>query len=111
MYLLNLALQLTIIVAGYCFVGKITCIGFVFSQLHTETISVFNVTVDLLCFSFFSHFSGLLGRQLERSYGCMHYVSVSVSVFKGCQMGRSDTVSLWCVSLLINTRFRFFILE
>ena len=30
---------------------------------------------------------------------------------KGGRMGRSDTVSLWCVSLLINTRFRFFILE
>ena len=26
-------------------------------------------------------------------------------------MGRSDTVSLWYVALLINTRFRFFILE
>ena len=26
-------------------------------------------------------------------------------------MGRSDKVSLWYVSLLINTRFRFFILE
>ena len=31
--------------------------------------------------------------------------------FKGGRMGRSDTVSLWCVSLLINTRFRCFILE
>ena len=31
--------------------------------------------------------------------------------FKGCRMGRSDKVSLWCVALLINTRFRFFILE
>ena len=30
---------------------------------------------------------------------------------KGCQMGRSDKVSLWYVSLLINTTFRFFILE
>ena len=30
---------------------------------------------------------------------------------KGGRMGRSDTVSLWYVSLLINTRFRFFILE
>ena len=30
---------------------------------------------------------------------------------KGCRMGRSDKVSLWYVSLLINTRFRFFILE
>ena len=30
---------------------------------------------------------------------------------KGGRMGHSDTVSLWCVSLLINTRFRFFILE
>ena len=28
--------------------------------------------------------------------------------FKGCRMGRSDKVSLWYVSLLINTRFRFF---
>ena len=27
---------------------------------------------------------------------------------KGCRMGRSDKVSLWYVSLLINTRFRFF---
>ena len=27
--------------------------------------------------------------------------------FKGCRMGRSDKVSLWYVSLLINTRFRF----
>ena len=26
-------------------------------------------------------------------------------------MGRSGTVSLWYVALLINTRFRFFILE
>ena len=31
--------------------------------------------------------------------------------FKSCRMGRSDKVSLWYVSLLINTRFRFFILE
>ena len=31
--------------------------------------------------------------------------------FKGCRMGRSDKVPLWYVSLLINTRFRFFILE
>ena len=31
--------------------------------------------------------------------------------FKGCRMGRSDKVSLWCMALLINTRFRFFILE
>ena len=28
---------------------------------------------------------------------------------KGGRMGRSDKVSLWCVSLLINTKFRFFI--
>ena len=36
---------------------------------------------------------------------------VCTDYFKGCRMGRSDTVSLWYVSLLINTRFRFFILE
>ena len=33
------------------------------------------------------------------------------SYFKDCRMGRSDKVSLWYVALLINTRFRFFILE
>ena len=32
-------------------------------------------------------------------------------VFKGCRMGRSDKVSLWYVSLLINLDFAFFILE
>ena len=36
---------------------------------------------------------------------------VYVSIFEGCRMGRSDKVSLWYVALLINTRFRFFILE
>ena len=30
---------------------------------------------------------------------------------KGSRMGHSVKVSLWCVTLLINTRFRFFILE
>ena len=33
------------------------------------------------------------------------------AVVKSGRMGRSDKVSLWCVSLLINTRFCFFILE
>ena len=32
---------------------------------------------------------------------------VDVLHLKGCRMGRSDKVSLWYVSLLINTRFRF----
>ena len=32
-------------------------------------------------------------------------------MLKGGRMDRSDKVSLWCVALLINTRFRFFILE
>ena len=30
---------------------------------------------------------------------------------KGCRMSRSDKISLWYVALLINTRYRFFILE
>ena len=39
-------------------------------------------------------------------------VSISTpNLIKGSWMGRSDKVSLWCVPLLINTRFRFFILE
>ena len=35
----------------------------------------------------------------------------SLKSFKGCRTGRSDKVSLWYVALLINTRFRCFILE
>ena len=31
--------------------------------------------------------------------------------FKGRRMGRSDKVSFWYVTLLINIRFLFFILE
>ena len=38
-------------------------------------------------------------------------VFAEFSCLKGCRMGRSDTVSLLYVSLLINTRFRIFILE
>ena len=37
--------------------------------------------------------------------------SSKCNCIKGCRMGRSDEVSLWYVPLLINTRFRFFILE
>ena len=36
---------------------------------------------------------------------------VNPRLLKGSQMGHSVKVSLWCVTLLINTRFRFFILE
>ena len=41
----------------------------------------------------------------------MPFDCVFIWVIKGGRMGRSDKVSLWCVSLLVNTRFRFFILE
>ena len=37
---------------------------------------------------------------------CLKYASCH---FKGCRMGLSDKVSLWYVSLLINTRFYIFI--
>ena len=36
---------------------------------------------------------------------------IMASPFKDCRMGPSDKVSLWYVALIINTRFRFFILE
>ena len=39
---------------------------------------------------------------------CNQYKKCSTSNIKGCRMGRSDTVSLWYVSLLMNNRFRFF---
>ena len=38
---------------------------------------------------------------------CQVYIVTCSKGLKGGRMGRSDTVSLWCVSLLINTRFRF----
>ena len=38
-------------------------------------------------------------------------ISQILEYFKGCRMGCSDKVTLWYVALLINTRFRFFILE
>ena len=46
-------------------------------------------------------------------YSCLSNAHHSTSKLdlKGSRMGRSDKVSLWCVALLINTRFRFFILE
>ena len=38
---------------------------------------------------------------------------ICLPAIKGCRMGRSqaDKGSLWYMALLINTRFRFFILE
>ena len=47
---------------------------------------------------------GIRPFKLLRDHGYLH-------CFKGSRMGRSDKVSLRCVALLINTRFRFFILE
>ena len=44
-------------------------------------------------------------------YKVMHEGSKYFQTLKGGRMGRSDKVSLWCVSLLIHTRFRFLILE
>ena len=41
----------------------------------------------------------------------MDWGTVANKNIKGCRMGHSDKVSLWYVSLLINTRFRFFILK
>ena len=51
-----------------------------------------------------------------KSYGGIKVVwiwriSTWLKLFKGCRMGRSDKVSLWYVALLINIRFRIFILE
>ena len=41
----------------------------------------------------------------------LNFVSFKLDTLEGGRMGLSDKVSLWCVALLINTRFRFFILE
>ena len=39
------------------------------------------------------------------------HIDMVHQIINGCRMGRSDKVSLWYVPLLINTRFRIFILE
>ena len=47
-------------------------------------------------------------RGIEEPYFKRKITPNSQGNIKGCRMGRSDKVSLWYVSLLINTRFRFF---
>ena len=47
---------------------------------------------------------------LNPSPGGEGFTGKGSHAFKGCRMGSSDKVSLWYVVLLINTRFRFFIL-
>ena len=47
---------------------------------------------------------------LSHSARCK-WIRIITPALKGCWMSRFDTVSLWYVSLLIITRFRFFILE
>ena len=45
---------------------------------------------------------------------CVSLIMVTITrhiIIKGCRMGSSEKVSLWYVSLLINTKFPFFILE
>ena len=49
-----------------------------------------------------------LAKMKKSKYGCIVLLS---RPFKGSRMDPSVKVSLWCVTLLINTRFRFFILE
>ena len=55
--------------------------------------------------------------KLHRPYGIPEVMVIFLYIWylsyivKGCRMCRSDKVSLWYVALLINTKFRFFILE
>ena len=39
---------------------------------------------------------------------CLTVNFIAIGTLKGCRMGRSDKVSLWYATLLVNTRFRFF---
>ena len=60
---------------------------------------------------FFRDFSRNIG-PFVTIVGCSHGLDTNNRpMFKGSRMGRSDKVSLWYAALLINTRFRFFILE
>ena len=46
--------------------------------------------------------------QMSVSYDINLPETVLLHIIEGSHMGRSDKVSLWCVLLLINTRFPFF---
>ena len=51
-------------------------------------------------------FSSTIQKKKKKKKG--NLLLQSYIICKGCRMGRSNKVSLWCVALLINTRFRFF---
>ena len=50
-------------------------------------------------------FTTILGKQW------FYFISMKIQCkrCKGSRMGRSVKVSLWCVTLLMNTKFRFFL--
>ena len=58
------------------------------------------------CLNFFYEIVNKISTKVKRNWNLKNLPRL-----KGCRMGRSDKVSLWYVTLLINTRFRLFILE
>ena len=67
--------------------------------------SFYNDLQDLFCMFMVTLY--VYRFRLSHCSFCRSQIMV-IRQFKGCRMGRSDKVSLWYVSLLINTRFRFF---
>ena len=66
----------------------------------------------MMFFTFFCYFESISYFSELQIGKCSEYsFNYDYDNLKGGQMGRSDKVSLWCVSLLINTRLRFFIWE
>ena len=88
----------------------------VFSS-HYTALTITYKWVLWICFhqvqSFYTYF-GLSPQTCWFQLGICQAISQNTVPWqrvKGCRMGRSDKVSLWYGSLLINTRFRFFILK
>ena len=72
------------------------------------------VDTDVVHHSFSDHslvHTTVLSNLNKKGSKNVNHVTKTFRSFKVCGMGRSDKVSLWYVALLINTRFRFFILE
>ena len=70
-----------------------------------------NLLGFFLAMEYFKHFTNSLNLLNGISLVYESFFENIETDIKGCRMGRSDKVSLWYVSLLFNTRFRFFILE
>ena len=84
--------------------------SFKWSVVNTKTFSSSKYDLNTW-FSYIKHVATNVQLLKQDQFIFILDVILMSQVIKGSRMGHSVKVSLWCVTLLINTRFRFFILE